>query len=151
MASAARRPEEISTDKRPGVRRSIRTGVSAFDATGLAVPSLPEVLAKLCGKWVKEWTGVSRKYASQLLENLDREKITQREGDERAVLSGVVTVGGAAEATGPEHPREGEPPESGGFRFFRVGRKGVILQIAGLGGDGLWGSEAGVKMMPSRG
>jgi len=34
----------------------------------------------------KEWTGVSRKYAIPLLEYLDREKITRREGDERVVL-----------------------------------------------------------------
>jgi selenocysteine-specific elongation factor len=34
----------------------------------------------------KEWTGVSRKYAIPLLEFLDREKITRREGDERVVL-----------------------------------------------------------------
>jgi selenocysteine-specific elongation factor len=34
----------------------------------------------------KEWTGISRKYAIPLLEFLDREKITRREGDERLVL-----------------------------------------------------------------
>ena len=34
----------------------------------------------------KEWTGVSRKYAIPLLEYLDREKGTRREGDERVVL-----------------------------------------------------------------
>jgi selenocysteine-specific elongation factor len=34
----------------------------------------------------KEWTGVSRKYAIPLLEYLDREKVTRREGDERVVL-----------------------------------------------------------------
>ena len=34
----------------------------------------------------KEWTGVSRKYAIPLLEFLDRERITRREGDERVVL-----------------------------------------------------------------
>jgi selenocysteine-specific elongation factor len=34
----------------------------------------------------KEWTGVSRKYAIPLLEFLDREHITRREGDERLVL-----------------------------------------------------------------
>ncbi|HXB66619.1 MAG TPA: selenocysteine-specific translation elongation factor [Candidatus Acidoferrales bacterium] len=107
----------------------------AFDETGLAVPSVPEVLAKsgveaararsllqilLREKRLvrisedlvfhhsaiqklramlaerkgsrfgvpgfKEWTGVSRKYAIPLLEFLDREKITRREGDERVVL-----------------------------------------------------------------
>ena len=34
----------------------------------------------------KEWTGVSRKYAIPLLEFLDRERITRREGDARTVL-----------------------------------------------------------------
>ncbi len=34
----------------------------------------------------KEWTGVSRKYAIPLLEYLDREHVTRREGDERVVL-----------------------------------------------------------------
>ena len=34
----------------------------------------------------KEWTGASRKYAIPLLEYLDRERITRRQGDERIVL-----------------------------------------------------------------
>jgi selenocysteine-specific elongation factor len=34
----------------------------------------------------KEWTGVSRKYAIPLLEFLDREKLTRREGDSRVVV-----------------------------------------------------------------
>lgn len=34
----------------------------------------------------KEWTGVSRKYAIPLLEYLDRERVTRREGDLRLVL-----------------------------------------------------------------
>lgn len=34
----------------------------------------------------KEWTGVSRKYAIPLLEFLDRERVTRREGDTRIVL-----------------------------------------------------------------
>ena len=34
----------------------------------------------------KEWTGVSRKYAIPLLEYLDREHVTRREGDERVVV-----------------------------------------------------------------
>ncbi|MCW5981793.1 MAG: selenocysteine-specific translation elongation factor [Bryobacteraceae bacterium] len=33
----------------------------------------------------KDWTGVSRKYAIPLLEYLDREKVTRREGDARVV------------------------------------------------------------------
>lgn len=45
-------------------RRSQRFGVPAF----------------------KDWTGVSRKYAIPLLEFLDRERITRRDGDERIVL-----------------------------------------------------------------
>ena len=34
----------------------------------------------------KDWTGISRKYAIPLLEFLDREHITRRDGDERLVL-----------------------------------------------------------------
>ena len=34
----------------------------------------------------KEWTGISRKYAIPLLEYLDRERVTRREGDVRLVL-----------------------------------------------------------------
>jgi selenocysteine-specific elongation factor len=34
----------------------------------------------------KEWTGVSRKYAIPLLEFLDRERVTRREGDSRVIL-----------------------------------------------------------------
>jgi len=34
----------------------------------------------------KEWTGASRKYAIPLLEYLDRERVTRREGDGRVVL-----------------------------------------------------------------
>jgi selenocysteine-specific elongation factor len=34
----------------------------------------------------KDWTGVSRKYAIPILEYLDREHVTRREGDERIVL-----------------------------------------------------------------
>jgi len=34
----------------------------------------------------KDWTGISRKYAIPLLEFLDRERVTRREGDERIVL-----------------------------------------------------------------
>jgi selenocysteine-specific elongation factor len=34
----------------------------------------------------KDWTGVSRKYAIPLLEFLDRERVTRRDGDERVVL-----------------------------------------------------------------
>ena len=34
----------------------------------------------------KEITGLSRKYAIPLLEYLDREHVTRREGDERVIL-----------------------------------------------------------------
>lgn len=34
----------------------------------------------------KEWTGVSRKYAIPLLEFLDRERVTRRDGDQRLIL-----------------------------------------------------------------
>jgi len=107
----------------------------AFEQAGLAVPALPEVLAKsgvesararsllqilLREKRLirvsddlvfhhaameklrqmlavhkaarfsvgafKDWTGVSRKYAIPLLEYLDRERVTRRDGDKRVVL-----------------------------------------------------------------
>jgi len=107
----------------------------AFEQAGLAVPALPEVLAKsgveagrarsllqillrekrlirvsddlvfhrtameklrtmLAARQAarfnvgtfKDWTGISRKYAIPLLEYLDRERVTRREGDERVVL-----------------------------------------------------------------
>jgi selenocysteine-specific elongation factor len=34
----------------------------------------------------KEWTGVSRKYAIPILEYLDREHVTKRDGDVRVLL-----------------------------------------------------------------
>ena len=56
-----------------------------------AVEALRSILAPLTGtKFTvpdfKTWTGVSRKYAIPLLEFLDREHITRREGDTRIVL-----------------------------------------------------------------
>jgi selenocysteine-specific elongation factor len=56
-----------------------------------AVARLREILATRRGATFqvpafKEWTGVSRKYAIPLLEFLDRERITRREGDVRVVL-----------------------------------------------------------------
>ncbi|MCL4854972.1 MAG: SelB C-terminal domain-containing protein, partial [Bryobacteraceae bacterium] len=37
----------------------------------------------------KDWTGISRKYAIPLLEYLDREGVTRREGDTRVILSAL--------------------------------------------------------------
>ena len=34
----------------------------------------------------KQWTGISRKYAIPLLEYLDRERVTRRDGDQRLIL-----------------------------------------------------------------
>jgi selenocysteine-specific elongation factor len=56
-----------------------------------AIGQLRELLARHKGERFrvpefKEWTGISRKYAIPLLEFLDRERITRREGDERVVL-----------------------------------------------------------------
>ncbi|HSW49685.1 MAG TPA: selenocysteine-specific translation elongation factor [Bryobacteraceae bacterium] len=55
------------------------------------IPALREMLAGRKGQRFsvpdfKEWTGVSRKYAIPLLEFLDRERLTRREGDQRVVL-----------------------------------------------------------------
>jgi selenocysteine-specific elongation factor len=56
-----------------------------------AIQSLRELLAARKGSRFavpefKDWTGVSRKYAIPLLEFLDRERITRRDGDSRVVL-----------------------------------------------------------------
>jgi selenocysteine-specific elongation factor len=56
-----------------------------------AIAGLRELLAAHKGQRFnvpsfKEWTGISRKYAIPLLEYLDREHLTRREGDERLVL-----------------------------------------------------------------
>ncbi len=56
-----------------------------------ALQSLKLLLAKRKGQKFavpefKEWTGISRKYAIPLLEFLDRERVTRREGDTRIVL-----------------------------------------------------------------
>jgi selenocysteine-specific elongation factor len=56
-----------------------------------AVQSLRALLAPKKGQRFsvpefKDWTGVSRKYAIPLLEHLDRERITRRDGDLRTVL-----------------------------------------------------------------
>ena len=56
-----------------------------------AIHSLRELLAKKKGvrfavPEFKDWTGISRKYAIPLLEFLDRERVTRREGDSRVVL-----------------------------------------------------------------
>lgn len=56
-----------------------------------AVERLKRMLAERRGRRFgvgefKQWTGVSRKYAIPLLEYLDRERVTRREGNERVVL-----------------------------------------------------------------
>jgi selenocysteine-specific elongation factor len=56
-----------------------------------AIQSLREMLAARKGQrfsvpMFKDWTGISRKYAIPLLEYLDRERVTRRQGDERVVL-----------------------------------------------------------------
>ena len=58
---------------------------------GSAIQSLRELLARHKGSRFavpefKDWTGISRKYAIPLLEFLDRERVTRREGDQRLVL-----------------------------------------------------------------
>ena len=56
-----------------------------------AIAALRDLLAARKGQRftvpeLKDWTGVSRKYAIPLLEYLDRERATRREGDVRVVL-----------------------------------------------------------------
>jgi selenocysteine-specific elongation factor len=71
-------------------RRLVRiSGELVFHAS--AMQSLRALLARKKGQGFsvpefKDWTGVSRKYAIPLLEYLDRERITRRDGDSRVVL-----------------------------------------------------------------
>ena len=56
-----------------------------------ALQSLRELLSQKKGRRFavpefKDWTGISRKYAIPLLEYLDRERITRRDGESRVVL-----------------------------------------------------------------
>ena len=56
-----------------------------------AIEALKAILADKKGQRFgvgefKEWTGISRKYAIPLLEFMDRERVTRREGDQRLVL-----------------------------------------------------------------
>jgi selenocysteine-specific elongation factor len=56
-----------------------------------AIQSLRDLLHEKKGRRFavpefKDWTGISRKYAIPLLEYLDRERITRRDGDARVVL-----------------------------------------------------------------
>ena len=56
-----------------------------------ALESLRQLLAKRKGQKFavtefKDWTGTSRKYAIPLLEFLDRERVTRRDGDSRIIL-----------------------------------------------------------------
>jgi selenocysteine-specific elongation factor len=56
-----------------------------------ALQSLRQLLAQKKGQKFavpefKDWTGISRKYAIPLLEFLDRERITKRDGDTRTIL-----------------------------------------------------------------
>ena len=71
-------------------KRLVRVGEDlVFHAS--AIDSLRAVLAAHKGRRFsvpefKDWTGVSRKYAIPLLEFLDRERVTRRDGDTRTVL-----------------------------------------------------------------
>lgn len=71
-------------------KRLVRTGDDlVFHAS--ALDSLRHALAVRRGSTFsvadfKDWTGVSRKYAIPLLEWLDRERVTRREGDARVIL-----------------------------------------------------------------
>jgi len=57
-----------------------------------SIASLKDILASRRGQRFgvaefKDWTGISRKYAIPLLEFLDREKVTRREGEQRLICS----------------------------------------------------------------
>ena len=75
------------------LKLEIVQGTGSFKLRGAAnaIARLREMLAPHKAKRFnvgafKEWTGISRKYAIPLLEFLDREHVTRREGDERLVL-----------------------------------------------------------------
>lgn len=58
----------------PAALASLRQGLQSRQGQRFSVPEF------------KEWTGISRKYAIPLLEFLDREHVTRREGDSRTIL-----------------------------------------------------------------
>ena len=68
----------------------VRVGAEmVFHSEALAV--LRQILAARTGERFgvvefKDWTGISRKYAIPLLEYLDRERVTRRDGDVRVIL-----------------------------------------------------------------
>lgn len=71
-------------------RRLIRVSEDLLYHAG-AIERLRSLLAARRGErfgvgQFKDWTGVSRKYAIPLLEFLDRERVTRRDGDSRVVL-----------------------------------------------------------------
>ncbi len=71
-------------------RRLVRVGAGLVFHSS-ALDALHALLAQRRGASFqvaefKEWTGVSRKYAIPLLEFLDRQRLTRREGDTRIVL-----------------------------------------------------------------
>lgn len=59
----------------PGALQTLRTTLSIHRGKRFTVSEF------------KEWTGISRKYAIPLLEYLDRERVTRRDGNERLVLT----------------------------------------------------------------
>ncbi len=71
-------------------RRLVRVGEElVYHQTAIA--KLRELLAARKGQRFgvpefKDWTGISRKYAIPLLEFLDRERVTRRDGEQRVVL-----------------------------------------------------------------
>jgi selenocysteine-specific elongation factor len=58
----------------PSALAAMRDMLAARKGTRFTVPEF------------KDWTGISRKYAIPLLEYLDRERVTRREGDARVIL-----------------------------------------------------------------
>jgi selenocysteine-specific elongation factor len=71
-------------------RRLVRVSEELVFHTS-AIQSLRDLLLQKKGRRFavpefKDWTGISRKYAIPLLEYLDREHITRRDGDARVVL-----------------------------------------------------------------
>jgi len=86
-------PDHFSRSRTPFAVsiRNFQTVMGEVRIDAEAVARLRQLLAAHKGErfavgQFKDWTGVSRKYAIPLLEFLDRERVTCREGDSRVVL-----------------------------------------------------------------
>lgn len=85
-ASRARQLLQILLRSRRLIRVSEDLVIHVSAATRLKEMLAPRRGQRFTVAEFKEWTGVSRKFAIPLLEFLDRERVTRREGDQRVIL-----------------------------------------------------------------